>query len=916
MALDADGDFVVTWTSYLQDGSGTGIYAQRYNAAGVAQGVEFRVNTHTADNQRYSTVAMDAAGDFVVTWQSTGQDAVNSDGIYAQRYNAAGVAQGGEFPVNTTTANNQQKSTVALDAAGDFVVTWSSYLQDGGRMGVYAQRYNAAGVAQGGEFPVNTTTANSQRSSTVALDAAGDFVVTWMSYGQDGSGYGIYAQRYQQDGPVQLIGTTLAVTGTALADIISVTSATPAGGAASLIVTRNGVISNYDPAKVTVISIDGLNGDNRLSIGGNVTLSATLNGGSGQDTLTGGGGNDTLNGGGGNDSYLFDTDLALGSDTINEAGGGTDTLDFSTTTTRAVAVDLSHAGPQFVNAGLTLALSSGTTLENVLGGSLGDTLTGNTLANTLTGGAGNDSYLFDTDLALGSDTVNEAGGGTDTLDFSTTTTRAVTIDLSSAAAQVVNAGLMLTLSANNTLENVVGGSLGNTLIGNTLNNVLVGGISNDTLTGAGGNDSLDGGAGNDTYAFNTNTPLNSDTVTDGAGIDQLSFVGSTTAVAVSLGLTTAQTVNGNLTLTLVSATALENVTGGSGNDILTGNSLNNTLIGGAGNDNLYGAAGNDTYAFNTNTPLNSDTVTDGVGIDQLSFIGSTTAVTVSLGLTTAQTVNANLMLTLASATALENVYGGSGNDILTGNSLNNLLVGGAGNDRLYGAAGNDTYAFNTNTPLNSDTVYDGAGIDQLSFVGSTAAVAVNLGLTTAQTVNANLTLTLASATAFENVTGGSGNDILIGNTLNNILIGGDGNDVLTGGDGTDVLTGGNGKNILIGGNGLDALTGGSTEDLLLGARYINEGDTTALAALLTEWTSANSFDDRVAHLLGTLAGGANGGFTLTPTTVKEDAAQDTLTGGSGKDWYLRNSTGLTVANRDTISDADLDSVFTEISTWL
>ena len=291
----------------------------------------------------------------------------------------------------------------------------------------------------------------------------------------------------------------------------------------------------------------------------------------------------------------------------------------------------------------------------------------------------------------------------------------------------------------------------------------------------------------------------------------------------------------------------------------------------------------------------------------MSFVGSTAAVAVNLGVTTVQTVNANLMLTLNSATSIENLLGGSGNDTLTGNTLDNTLVGGAGSDGLYGAAGNDTFAFNTNTQLNADTVFDGAGIDQLSFVGSTAAVAVNLGVTTVQTVNANLMLTLNSATSIENLLGGSGNDTLTGNTLANVLAGGAGN---------DTLAGGSGKNILIGGTGTDTLTGGSTEDLLLGARYTLETDTTALTALLAEWTSANTYTNRVAHLLGTLAGGANGSFTLTSTTVKEDAAKDTLTGGSGKDWYLRNSTGATVANRDTVNDADVDSVFTEISTWL
>jgi VCBS repeat-containing protein len=202
VAADADGDFVVTWMSSGQDGSGLGVFAQRYNAAGVAQGGEFRVNTTTANNQNAPTVAMDAAGDFLVTWSSYGQDG-SGWGVYAQRYNSAGVAQGGEFQVNTTTANEQTAPTVAMDAGGDFVVIWSSLGQDGSVTGVYAQRYNAAGVAQGGEFRVNTTTANNQNAPTVAMDAAGDFLVTWSSYGQDGSGWGVYAQRYNSAGVAQ-----------------------------------------------------------------------------------------------------------------------------------------------------------------------------------------------------------------------------------------------------------------------------------------------------------------------------------------------------------------------------------------------------------------------------------------------------------------------------------------------------------------------------------------------------------------------------------------------------------------------------------------------------------------------------------------------------------------------------------------
>ncbi len=202
VAMDADGDFVVTWESSGQDGSGWGVYAQRYNAAGMAQGGEFRVNTYTTDDQKSPAVAMDAAGNFVVTWESSGEDGSDA-GVYAQRYNAAGSPLGNEFRVNTYTMSYQWEPAVAMDADGDFVVAWQSRSQDGSGWGIYAQRYNAAGVAQGGEVRVNTYTTGHQAGAAVAMDADGDFVVAWQSDAQDGSGYGVYAQRYSAAGMAQ-----------------------------------------------------------------------------------------------------------------------------------------------------------------------------------------------------------------------------------------------------------------------------------------------------------------------------------------------------------------------------------------------------------------------------------------------------------------------------------------------------------------------------------------------------------------------------------------------------------------------------------------------------------------------------------------------------------------------------------------
>ncbi|MBC1236717.1 putative Ig domain-containing protein [Nostoc sp. 2RC] len=200
VAIDSTGDFVISWQS--QDESGNGIYAQRYNSAGVAQGGEFKVNTSSNGEQINPTIAMDADGDFVISWQSKDQDG-SGYGIYAQRYNSAGVAQGNEFRVNTYTIDHQSNPSIAMDADGDFVISWQSYYQDNSYYGIYAQRYNSAGVAQGGEFKVNTYTLKDQRNSTVAMDAVGNFIISWSSLGQDGASYGIYAQRYNSAGVAQ-----------------------------------------------------------------------------------------------------------------------------------------------------------------------------------------------------------------------------------------------------------------------------------------------------------------------------------------------------------------------------------------------------------------------------------------------------------------------------------------------------------------------------------------------------------------------------------------------------------------------------------------------------------------------------------------------------------------------------------------
>jgi hypothetical protein len=220
VAMDGNGDFVITWQSGYQpadgDGESYGIFARRYDNSGAALDTsEFQVNTYTTGNQDYPSVGMDSNGDFVIAWKSFGQERTgNNYGIYAQRYNSDGskpLVNGDEFHVNTDSTGNQMYPSVGMDSAGDFVITWmsgyfSGTTQDGSGYGIYAQRYDSTGTPADTEFHVSTYTTGDQQYPSAAMDSAGDFVISWYSMYQDGNPYGeIYGQRYNSDGSKPLV---------------------------------------------------------------------------------------------------------------------------------------------------------------------------------------------------------------------------------------------------------------------------------------------------------------------------------------------------------------------------------------------------------------------------------------------------------------------------------------------------------------------------------------------------------------------------------------------------------------------------------------------------------------------------------------------------------------------------------------
>ena len=215
VAVAADGSFVVAWESNVQDGDKHGVFARRFDAAGVPLGPEVQVNTFTGDEQRAPAIATDATGNFVVTWQSKDQDGRRVGDLRPALRRRGRGARAPSSASTPTTAKQQSAPAVAMDADGDFVVAWQSEDQDGDKWGIYAQRYDAGGVAQGGEFRVNTITFKEQLAPAVAMDADGDFVVAWQSRDLDypDDRYGIYMQRFDAagsvlDGGQRLVNTT------------------------------------------------------------------------------------------------------------------------------------------------------------------------------------------------------------------------------------------------------------------------------------------------------------------------------------------------------------------------------------------------------------------------------------------------------------------------------------------------------------------------------------------------------------------------------------------------------------------------------------------------------------------------------------------------------------------------------------
>jgi Ca2+-binding RTX toxin-like protein len=570
-------------------------------------------------------------------------------------------------------------------------------------------------------------------------------------------------------------------------------------------------------ANTTLIQIFGLGGNDELIWSRSTNLPrALVDGGTGNDTITSGTFNDTLRGGAGDDIYRLDTDTTAGSDTIDESGGGIDTLDFSSTNNRTVKINLGNAAPQVINAGLTLTLSAGNTIENVIGGDLNDSLMGNGLDNVITGGPGDDTVVG----MAGNDTFQwNPGDGNDIVD-------GVTGDgLAGSDRLVVNGsdvaekfnilangnGAQVTRDVDNILlelvdietvnVNALGGADTITINDLSATNLTALNLDLDSASGTGFGDNasdsviVNGTNGND--AVQIASPSFGSPITVGG---LLPFVSITGAEGGNDTLTV-NTLGGNDVVNasgLFATNANQQIklteNGGAGNDTLTGSQGFDTFVWnpGDGNDIIEGGDGEDTMIFNgSNVSERIDLSANGGRVRLTDDVGG---VTMDLG--TVETITVNPLggadtvtvndLTGTAVTRINlNLVGAVGGTVGDGQADSVIFNGTNGAD-LIPVAGNNVVGNNGVV-----TVSDGGSLPYFMVV--TATEGGNDALTV-NTLGGNDVVDasgLVATNAFQLIklteNGGAGNDTLTGSPGADTFVWnpGDGNDTINGGDGDE-----------------------------------------------------------------------------------------------------------------------------------
>lgn len=201
-ALTADADLLIYGCDLAADESGIQLTQSLHALLGVDVASSVDETGHVSLSGNWLLEHIDGQIEAAVAFSSEVQD------DWRGLLSAPELTDTDEFLVNSTTADIQETSAdergsqqaVALAADGSYVVVWSAINQDGSGWGVYARRFDSSGTALTSEIQVADTTTDNQQWARVASDASGSFVVTWTGSHQDGTPQSVYARQFDAAG--------------------------------------------------------------------------------------------------------------------------------------------------------------------------------------------------------------------------------------------------------------------------------------------------------------------------------------------------------------------------------------------------------------------------------------------------------------------------------------------------------------------------------------------------------------------------------------------------------------------------------------------------------------------------------------------------------------------------------------------
>jgi hypothetical protein len=196
IAMTPAGDFVVTWADDPESDGRSRIMARGFDANGQQRFPDRVVSERVDANGMTPSVAVDMNGNILITWEDD-SDGNGVSQIAARRLTATGEPLSATFIVNRVAAGHQQRPAAATSASGVSVIAWMDDPDMDGVSTLRARLFDVNGESALEDFEVSDSS-GAKSSPVVAMSPSGEFVIGWEE--KISGNYDIFARKFRADG--------------------------------------------------------------------------------------------------------------------------------------------------------------------------------------------------------------------------------------------------------------------------------------------------------------------------------------------------------------------------------------------------------------------------------------------------------------------------------------------------------------------------------------------------------------------------------------------------------------------------------------------------------------------------------------------------------------------------------------------